>query len=298
MDPNSGLDFGDPDHPVADAELAIAVAAGDRKALAAVFDRYAPRLLAFCHSILHNQADAQACLHDVFILTATRIGGLREPDRLRAWLFAIARHEALRRLDRRKREVLVDEFPDRAPEDSDGPADAAVGSQLAAMLQDAVAGLSDRDRLVLDLADRQGLGTDEVAAALALSPGSAYKLLIRARATARRSIGALLVARTGRRDCADLDALLQNWDGALTPLQRKRVARHIEQCRACQEQGAQGRLTGRVAGHRNRIRDADPDRPPLAHPRRRPAGSCCPRRRLDERLAPRQSRILRRIPVA
>lgn len=59
MDSNSGIDFGDPDLPVVDADLAMAVAAGDRKALAAVFDRYAPRLLAFCHSMLHNQADAQ-----------------------------------------------------------------------------------------------------------------------------------------------------------------------------------------------------------------------------------------------
>ena len=219
-----------------DAELATAVAAGDREALAAVFDRYAPRLLAFSQSMLHSRVDAEDCLQDIFILTATRASGLREPDRLRSWLFSIARHECLRRLDRRKREVLVDEIPDRASFAPDRPADAALDQELAALLSDAIGGLAERDRLVLDLADRQGLGTDEVAAALAMSPASAYKLLTRARATARRSIGALLVARTGRRNCPELDALLGSWNGAMTPLLRKRVARHIEDCAKCQEQ--------------------------------------------------------------
>ncbi len=225
----------------ADADLAVAVAAGDRKALAAIFDRYAPRLLAFCQSMLHHRADAEDCLQDIFILTATRISGLREPDRLRSWLFAIARHECLRRLDRRTREVLVDAVPeerrpDRAAPAGDSPAGAALDNELAALLADAIAGLADRDRLVLDLADRQGLATDEVAAALSMSPGSAYKLLTRARATARRSIGALLVARTGRDHCTELNALLGNWNGSMTPLLRKRVARHIEDCSLCQEQ--------------------------------------------------------------
>ena len=42
-----------------------------------------------------------------------------------------------------------------------------------------------------------------------------------------------MVARTGRRDCPQLDALLTGWDGALTPLLRKRIARHIDECEIC-----------------------------------------------------------------
>jgi hypothetical protein len=43
----------------------------------------------------------------------------------------------------------------------------------------------------------------------------------------------VLVARTGRRQCAELDALLASWDGRLTVLLRKRVSRHIEDCATC-----------------------------------------------------------------
>ena len=101
---------------------------------------------------------------------------------------------------------------------------------------------------MLDLADRQGLSTDEVAGALGMAAPSAHKVLVRARATARRSLGVALVARSGRGDCRDLAAVLGEWDGTLTPLLRKRVSRHIEHCVVCsseeQRLAAPGALLG------------------------------------------------------
>jgi hypothetical protein len=49
-----------------------------------------------------------------------------------------------------------------------------------------------------------------------------------------RSLGALFVARQGRADCADLDAVLADWDGAFSVLWRKRVARHEDGCETCE----------------------------------------------------------------
>src|ERR1700710_2311038 len=83
-----------------DASLAIRVAAGDEAALAAIYDRYAGRLLGFCQSMLRRQADAEDCLQDVFVIAATSLGQLREPAFLRGWLSAVARRECLERLDR------------------------------------------------------------------------------------------------------------------------------------------------------------------------------------------------------
>jgi RNA polymerase sigma factor (sigma-70 family) len=219
-----------------DAALATAVAAGDVTALGEIYDRYATRLLGFCRSMLHNQAEAEDCLQDVFVIAATRLSGLREPALLRSWLFSVARHECLARIDKRKREVLVDEVADRPSFDPDPLSSAAVDAELAALLRDAQAGLSDRDRLLLELADRQQLAGEEFAAAVGVTRSTAYTLLARARATAKKSIGALLVARTGRERCTELDALLAGWDGELTVLSRKQVARHIEKCSVCDEQ--------------------------------------------------------------
>jgi RNA polymerase sigma factor (sigma-70 family) len=219
-----------------DATLATAVAAGDVTALGTIYDRYAARLLGFCRSMLRNTAEAEDCLQDVFVIAATRLGGLREPALLRSWLFSVARHECLARIDKRTREVLVDEVADRPSFDPDPSASAAVDVELAELLRDAGAGMSDRDRLLLDLADRQQLAGDEFAAAVGVPRSTAYTLLARARTTAKKSIGALLVARTGRGRCDDLDALLAGWDGQLTTLRRKQLARHIEKCATCDDQ--------------------------------------------------------------
>jgi hypothetical protein len=43
------------------------------------------------------------------------------------------------------------------------------------------------------------------------------------------------VARSGRGDCEALGALLEDWDGQLNVLMRKRINRHIERCPACTE---------------------------------------------------------------
>lgn len=43
------------------------------------------------------------------------------------------------------------------------------------------------------------------------------------------------MARTGRRDCIELDAILDSWDGKLTVVWRKRVSRHIDGCDICVE---------------------------------------------------------------
>ena len=217
-----------------DATLAQGVAAGDVGCLAAIYDRYSGPLLGFCQNMLRRRADAEDCLQDVFVVAATRLGDLREPALLRSWLYSVARHECLARLDRRHRELLMDDVPDSAL-DIDEPASATLDDELAALLRDMNEGLSDRDRLLLELADRQQLTGDELAGALGVPRSTAYTLVGRARTTARTSIGALLVARTGREDCPELDQLLTGWDGQLTTLRRKQIARHIDKCDICTE---------------------------------------------------------------
>ena len=88
-----------------DAELVRASAAGDRSAFAGIYDRYANRLHDFCVGMLRDRDGAADCVQDVFCIAATRLPQLREPDKLRPWLYAIARNEALRRIRDRRRET-------------------------------------------------------------------------------------------------------------------------------------------------------------------------------------------------
>src|SRR5262245_23017553 len=86
-----------------DARLARAAAAGDRAAFAAIYDRHADRLHDFCLSLLRNRDEAADATQDTFALAAERLGQLPDPARLRPWLYADPRSQALRRLRDRAR---------------------------------------------------------------------------------------------------------------------------------------------------------------------------------------------------
>jgi RNA polymerase sigma factor (sigma-70 family) len=215
-----------------DAELVRAATAGDRGAFAAIYDRYADRLHDFCWSVLRDREEAADATQDAFVVAAERLGQLRDPERLRPWLYAVARSQAFRRARARSRVAPEEEMTD-LPDARTGPEQAAHQSDLRQLVWNAAAGLSERDRALLDLHLRHGLEGAELGEAVGVDPGHAYVLLSRLRDQVERSLGALLVARLGRDDCPDLAALLAGWDGRFSPLIRKRVARHVDTCEVC-----------------------------------------------------------------
>lgn len=218
----------------ADAAIVEAAQAGDRDAFAEIYGRYADRLHDFCHSMLRNPHDAADATQDTFLVAAERLSQLRDPSKLRPWLYAIARNECIRRSKRRARTLPSDDMSELVAPSA--PIDAELGSQeLGTLVWDAAGGLAERDRALLDLHLRQGLDGQELADAIGMTPSRVYVIMSRLRDQVERSLGALLVARAGRKDCPELDAMLSSWDGRLNPLIRKRVARHIDACDVCAE---------------------------------------------------------------
>ncbi len=221
-----------------DAELAVAAAAGDRRAFAGIYDRYANRLHDFCAGMLADRDAAADCVQDAFCEAAICLRDLREPDKLRAWLYGVARHQCLRRLRHRRREQPSDALPDVVSADA-GPDALARRTELADLIAEAAGGLSDRDRAVMELSYRHDLSPPELAEALGVSQTNANTMVHRLRETMERSLGALLVCRRARANpdrCPELAAVLHGWDGHFTILIRKRVARHIEGCAVCERE--------------------------------------------------------------
>jgi RNA polymerase sigma factor (sigma-70 family) len=216
-----------------DSEVVGSVLAGDPDEVAVAYDGYADPLYKYCRSMLSNPADAADAVQDTFVVAAARLAELRDPQQLRAWLYAIARNECLR--------VLGSGKPPQPPVVPPGAADtviditegAAERAELRALLTAAARGLDPVEREVLELRLRQGLEPAEVAAVLGVSHSHASSLASGARDRLETSLGALLVGRAGRGDCGGLNELLADWDGLLTPALRKRVHRHIERCATC-----------------------------------------------------------------
>jgi RNA polymerase sigma factor (sigma-70 family) len=215
-----------------DREVVAAIVAGDPAGLAQAYDRYATPLYSFCRTMLREPADAADAVQDTFVIAAPRMSGLRDPERLRSWLYAVARNECLRRLRAGSLHASIEEAPDVTDEAADVAADVE-RADLRALVRDALGGVGPTEREVLELQLRQGLSGGEVASVLGISRNHAHALLSRARDQLATALGALVVARTGRLECPDLDAMLREWDGVLTVLVRKRVNRHVERCPAC-----------------------------------------------------------------
>jgi RNA polymerase sigma factor (sigma-70 family) len=219
-----------------DSEVVEAIVAGDPDGLAEAYDRYAAPLYTYCRSLLREPADAADAVQDTFVIAASKLAGLRDQSRLRPWLYAVARNECHRRL--RENASAGTSALDLLPEVSDESADVTGGAEraeLRALLRSAVRGLNAGEQDLIELQLRQELDVAEIAAVLGVSRNHAHALLSRARDQLEISLGALLVARSGRADCAALSALLEDWDGQLNVLMRKRINRHIERCPACTE---------------------------------------------------------------
>ena len=203
-----------------DSDIVALIVAGDPEGLAAAFDRYATPLFAYCSAQLRDSADAAAVVRDTFRVAASRLDGLREPEHLRSWLYAVARVQCLSLIENGEARSAVGVPPEEPAE-------------LPALLRAALGGLGQGERDVVLLTLWQGLGTVETATVLGISRLRVQSLLTRARGQLGRSLGALFVARTGRRGCDAVDGLLTGWDGQLTAAVRRRLSRHIRRCRVC-----------------------------------------------------------------
>jgi RNA polymerase sigma factor (sigma-70 family) len=227
-----------------DREIVAAIAAGDSAGIAAAYDKYAATLYGYCHWMLRERTDAAGALQDTFVIAATR-GDLPEASRLRPWLYAVARNECLRRLGTTTRTAHRDEV-DPADQRADAtqlPTEAAERltsitggpeqADLPTFVRSILAELKPPEREVIELILRHDLYDSDLATALGVSWSRAHAQAVRAHGRLEKALRTLLIARTGRETCPELDRLLADWDGQLTEQTQELVTRHIEKCETC-----------------------------------------------------------------
>lgn len=221
---------------VADGTLARQAAAGDRAAFAALYDRFNAEIYGFSVRMLSNRSDAADVTQDVFVRAIEKLPQLREPDRVRAWLFTIARHECFARTKRRSRTMATDPLDLGADMASTNRSTAGLveANELTQLVWDAAKGLAPEDRAVLDLKLKRDLDGADLAEALGVPHDQLHKVTGRAMERFERSIVSLVLARGARRDCSVLAGLVETDDVELTPVLRKRIARHAQDCDACE----------------------------------------------------------------
>ncbi|MDJ0394320.1 sigma-70 family RNA polymerase sigma factor [Rhodococcus sp. G-MC3] len=223
-----------------DARIVTALIGGDLSALGDAYDLYARHLFTYANAMVRDADLAADVVHDAMLIASQRIGQLRNPARFRPWLYAIVRSECLCQLRHAKKNVPLDnsfDFADSAVTSETATTETATSEtfeerNLHALVA-AAAGLSPKDREVLELAIRHDLDNAQVAAILGVRMNQASTLTSRARTQLERSLSVILVAQERGNECVSLDEILAQWDGEFSSLWRKRIGKHMNKCAKC-----------------------------------------------------------------
>jgi RNA polymerase sigma factor (sigma-70 family) len=235
------------DVTTADAQLVERSLAGDGDAFGALYDRYFPAIYDFTYRMTRSGEEAADLAQDTFVQAMEKLPQLQAGASFKGWVFSIAHHAALRRIQRRQR------FESSAPARANGgeepsdpllrqadtdraasPEEAAVAADMAGLVWQAAASLEPRQYALLDMNVRQGLSSTEIAGVLGVTKGHASTMLNRMRSAVEGAIGAFLLAKQGSRECDTLGVIVASAEiPPVSPALQRTIDRHARRCEIC-----------------------------------------------------------------
>jgi RNA polymerase sigma-70 factor, ECF subfamily len=184
-----------------DQEIVTRVRAGDTGLYEIIMRRYNQRLYRVTRAILRDESEAEDVIQDAYVRAYQHLDQFAGRAPFSIWLTRIAVHEALRRLQQRRRSQQFDErgqdedgFMNSSrtstadaviAETSPDPEQRAAIAELGKLLEEAVLDLPAPYRTVIMLRDIEELSTAETATALELTEENVKVRLHRGRALMR-----------------------------------------------------------------------------------------------------------------
>jgi len=168
------------------AELLARARSGEREAFTELVERYHPEFVRIAYAVVGDLDAARDAAQLAWIKAWQRLPSVREPERLRAWLLAIAANEArqhVRARNRRRVREIAPVDPDAVPDP--GVDRSADRLDLASALQR----LEPAERELLALRYLAGLTAEEIGAATGLSASGIRSRLSRTIARLREDLG-------------------------------------------------------------------------------------------------------------
>ena len=202
------------------------------RALKAIYNRYAQDVLGLCGYWLHDPDAAMDAAQSAFEVLLEDLPTLRDPSKLGPWLRGIAKHRCQEVWRQRGRDG---DYPDQDLEDAEHEVKASRRRQAEVdrMLDVVAASLTERQEQLYRLVLRQDLRGRALAAQLGISEKEANDATYENQALLADGFGAYVLARDGRRYCANLGRILDQsgWDGqTFQRVLRLRILRHLDDC--------------------------------------------------------------------
>jgi RNA polymerase sigma-70 factor, ECF subfamily len=146
-----------------DEALIGAIAAGDRRAMQALYARHNVRIYRFVLRLTNDSSLAEDIVSEVFIDVWRGAEGFKVKSRVSTWMLAIARHKTLSALRRRSDEQLDEDAAAAIADPADDAETTANNRDRSAIVQQCLSQLSALHREVLDLVYYHEKSVDEVA---------------------------------------------------------------------------------------------------------------------------------------
>ena len=167
-------------------QLVVRARDGDGDAFAALYRTRVADVGRYVGSMLRDLHRTEDVVEQTFLLAWRDLPKLRRPERFDAWLFRIARNQAMSEL-RRRPAAPLDEASDPAdPSRSSSPDAVVEATEDAERIERALRRLPERQRLVLVLRFLRGLSHAETASQLGGTEEETRALQYRALAQMRR----------------------------------------------------------------------------------------------------------------
>jgi RNA polymerase sigma-70 factor, ECF subfamily len=183
-----------------DVELAKLVVPRDPHAVRAVTRRNNQRLYRAAWSVLRDRAEAEEAVQDAYLKAFAAMVGFAGASSLSTWLTRIVINEALerKRTAERRRRILreqsavdIDDYREKlmaGSETSQSPEAQTMRTQIAKLLERAIANLPEPLRPVFVLREIEGLSVEETAEALQIPTGTVKSRLLRSRRRLQREL--------------------------------------------------------------------------------------------------------------
>jgi RNA polymerase sigma-70 factor (ECF subfamily) len=187
----------------ADVQLARRLLAGDQEAFEHFVTAYNDKVFRYSFAMCGQREDAEEVAQETLMKVFENLDQLREPERLKPWVFRIAKNACL--MKRRKSvfapraELSLDQLRPAKRGDGDGakleiadwsglPDNLAMDAELRERLADSVQALPEMYRSVFLLRDVEGLSTEEAAEVLGVSGDVIKQRLHRGRLILRKDL--------------------------------------------------------------------------------------------------------------
>jgi RNA polymerase sigma-70 factor, ECF subfamily len=196
--PNTTTVFCD---PACDHAIVLAAKRGDERAFGILFERYQPRIFAVALRYTRVAEDAEDVVQQTFQKAFLHLHQFEGKSSFSSWLTRIAINEALMVLRRRHalRQVALDDLSEgktathslEIPDPGQDPEAKYLKRERTEILLAAIAKLTIRSRIAIELREFAELSTRETARCMGVSVGTVKARVFQGRRKLRRTLGRL-----------------------------------------------------------------------------------------------------------